>query len=325
MPLRRRPDEPSPRALAILASARAAAGDAEVPPTLRDEQVFLPQRDWIAAGWVGETPRRPGRHRRRMPPGPGLLTLPAALRGARTSGPRAAVGGLLAVALLAAAVFGVRVAWARAEAVPEPVGADPSRASSALPARTTVPRGFATAPGKDGHGATGAAGAASGAATGGGAGTGLVVHVVGQVRTPGVVALPAGARVRDAVERAGGALPGADLSAVNLARPLVDGEQLRVPRPGEAVTAPGAPGAAAPSWGTPAGPGGAGGAGAGPVNLNTATQQVLEELPGVGPVLAERIIAWRDEHGGFTSVDELAEVSGIGEKMFAQLQGKVTV
>jgi competence protein ComEA len=117
---------------------------------------------------------------------------------------------------------------------------------------------------------------------------------------------------------------------VNLARPLVDGEQVRVPRPGEAVVA--TPGTVGGAGGSPAGGGGdAGSAGgvpggsSGPVNLNTANQGVLEELPGVGPVLAKRIIDWRTEHGRFTSVDELAEVSGIGEKMFAQLQDKVTV
>jgi competence protein ComEA len=126
--------------------------------------------------------------------------------------------------------------------------------------------------------------------------------------------------VGDALAKAGGALPGADLSALNLARPLVDGEQVRVPKPGEAAP----PVAQGLDGGAPGGgPGGAGSSA--PVNLNTANATVLEELPGVGPVLAQRIVDWRTEHGRFASVDELAEVSGIGEKMFAQLQGKVTV
>jgi competence protein ComEA len=153
----------------------------------------------------------------------------------------------------------------------------------------------------------------------------VVVHVVGQVARPGVVTLPAGSRVRDAVAAAGGASRGADLAALNLARPLVDGEQVHVPRPGEAPAAVGGPGGSAAGGAGGAASAGPGAAGTGPVNLNTATTAVLEELPGVGPVLAQRIVDWRTAHGRFTSVGELAEVSGIGEKMFTQLQDKVTV
>jgi competence protein ComEA len=219
------------------------------------------------------------------------------------------VTGLVLVVVAAAAVFGVRVAWAASASAPQLATPTPAGAvaGSALAERTATPRGF---------GATAPAGTPPSAASS----TQLVVHVVGQVRRPGVVVLPTGARVRDAVAKAGGALPSADLAVVNLARPLVDGEQLRVPRPGEAP----APGAAAGPSGAPPAPGG-GGAKGGLVDLNTANQSVLEELPGVGPVLAQRIIDWRTEHGRFTSVDELAEVSGIGEKMFAQLQGRVRV
>jgi competence protein ComEA len=143
--------------------------------------------------------------------------------------------------------------------------------------------------------------------------------------------MPAGSRVADVVAKAG-AGKGADLAAINLARPLVDGEQIHVPKPGE-VLAGGPPavggdvaGANASvaagngSTGAAAGPGGTG-----QVNLNTATAAQIEELPGVGPVLAQRIIDWRREHGRFASVDELGEVSGIGEKIFAALQPKVTV
>jgi competence protein ComEA len=124
--------------------------------------------------------------------------------------------------------------------------------------------------------------------------------------------------VEDALGRAGGARSPADLGAINLARRLVDGEQVKVPKPGEAL--PVGP----TTGGTVPGAGGATGPGA-PVNLNTATAAQLEELPGVGPVLAQRIVDWRSEHGRFSSVDELGEVSGIGEKMFARLQPKVTV
>jgi competence protein ComEA len=238
--------------------------------------------------------------------------VPRALRGARVSGPAAAALGLALVVLAAALVFGVRVALAAAASAPEPVSVSPARSGgSAVAPRTTTPAGFST-------GAARSAGAATAAGV-------VVVHVVGQVRRPGVVSLPPGSRVCDALARVGGALRSADLAAVNLARPLADGEQLRIPRPGEAVPSGGAVGGGSPGGvGAGAGGGGSGGA-TGLVDLNTANLAVLEELPGVGPVLAQRILDWRTEHGRFTSVDELAEVSGIGEKMFALLQGKVTV
>jgi competence protein ComEA len=253
---------------------------------------------------------RAGRHRRPLPPGPRFLTIPASLRGARLSGPRAAAAGLLFVVLLAAVGFGVRVAWAKAASTPQVVA--PSQSGSAL-----------------GRGPTASGFASSSTASGGGgppAGT-VTVHVVGQVARPGVFAMPAGSRVGDAVAKAG-ARKGADLSAINLARPLVDGEQIYVPKPGEVVPG-GAAGAGAAAGSAGGAGGGAGGAGSGssdgPVNLNSATPAQLEELPGVGPVLAQRIIDWRTEHGRFASVDELGEVSGIGEKIFAALQPKVTV
>ena len=126
-----------------------------------------------------------------------------------------------------------------------------------------------------------------------------------------------GSRVGDAVAAAGGASKDADLSAVNLARLLVDGEQIRVPRPGEAVagTAPGAGGS----------PGTVGGSGPGGlVSLNAADVTALDALPGIGPVLAQRIVDWRTANGRFTSVDELAEVSGIGETLLGRLRPLVT-
>jgi competence protein ComEA len=126
--------------------------------------------------------------------------------------------------------------------------------------------------------------------------------------------------VADAVEAAGGATRKADLGLLNLARVLVDGEQVRVPAPGEEVAvAPVVPGAGG------GGAGGAPGAGAGPVSLNTADLAALDTLPGVGPVLAQRILDWRTAHGRFASVDELGEVSGIGDKLLAQLSPLVTL
>ena len=132
----------------------------------------------------------------------------------------------------------------------------------------------------------------------------LVVAVAGKVRFPGLVRLPAGARVADAIEAAGGVLPGTDLSTVNLARKIADGELITV--------------------GTPAGPSGAV-PGDGKVNLNTATVAQLDALPGVGPVLAERIVAYRDKKGGFRTVAELRQVEGIGDAKYEQLKDLVTV
>jgi competence protein ComEA len=159
-----------------------------------------------------------------------------------------------------------------------------------------------------------AAATASAAATSTSAET-LVVHVAGAVRRPGLVRLPAGARVADAVAAAGGAARNAELASVNLARPVVDGEQLVVLARGQgpAVAAP------PPSGGSAAGPSGA------PIDLNSATLEQLDTLPGVGPVLAQRILDWRAEHGRFGSTDELREVSGIGEATFADIKPLVRV
>ena len=153
----------------------------------------------------------------------------------------------------------------------------------------------------------------------------LVVHVIGEVARPGVVTLQAGARVADAIEAAGGSTGDADPGDLNLARVLADGEQVvvgsRASPGGEVRSGPTAAGAAA---GT--GSGGAVAATTGAVvDLNTATAADLEALPGVGPVTASKILSWRDEHGGFTSVDQLQEVPGIGPKTYAQLAPLVTV
>jgi competence protein ComEA len=144
----------------------------------------------------------------------------------------------------------------------------------------------------------------------------LVVHVAGAVVRPGVYRLRAGARVHDAVERAGGARRRADLTQLNLAAELEDGRQVLVP---ERPRAGGATGAAAAA--------GAGAAGsvAGPLNLNTATLEQLDTLDGVGPVTAQKILDYRQEHGGFSSVDELGRIPGIGEVRMAALREKVRV
>lgn len=125
----------------------------------------------------------------------------------------------------------------------------------------------------------------------------LVVHVAGQVVTPGIVSVPVGARVVDALAAAGGALPDAVLDRLNLARLVEDGERIHVPAPGE----------------EPAGSAG------GRVDLNRATAAELERLPGVGPVLAGRIIEFREAQGGFRRIEDLRQVRGIGAKLYAEL------
>ncbi len=133
----------------------------------------------------------------------------------------------------------------------------------------------------------------------------LVVDVAGAVRRPGIVRLPDGARVVDAIQAAGGLLPGATTAGINLARRLADGEQILV--------GAGPPGSSGPS-----------GAVAGKLDLNLATVAQLDALPGLGPVLAERIVQWRTAHGRFASVDQLREVPGIGARTFDSLKDLVT-
>jgi len=142
----------------------------------------------------------------------------------------------------------------------------------------------------------------------------LVVDVTGRVRRPGIVTLPVGARVVDAVRAAGGARPGASLSGLNLARPLTDGEQVVVGVP--AVSGVAAPAASATGGATATTP---------LVNVNSAGQPELEELPGVGPVTAQAILSYRQEIGAFTSVDQLLDVSGIGDATLAKIAPYVTL
>lgn len=161
----------------------------------------------------------------------------------------------------------------------------------------------------------------------------ILVHVTGAVQRPGVVSLPTGARVNDALNAAGGLLPEAVLGQLNLAAVVVDGMQVRVSdKPGRSSELVGSgtvsqPGTAPGSTGGPAAPNGTAapdGSG-GQVNLNSATQQQLEALPGIGPVTATDIIAFRTEHGRFTKVEQLQEVSGIGAKTFEKIKPHVTV
>lgn len=213
-----------------------------------------------------------------------------------------------------------------------PGAAVPARAPGPL---TGIPTGLAAAPGSgaatepavtDATAAPGATGPAVASAGSGATTTGQFrVYVVGQVRHPGVVTLAPGARVEDAVQAVGGATEKADLAVMNLARRVIDGERIVVPKPGEKlptadpVPDPGAAGAATDEAGSGAAAPGA------PVDLNTATVAQLDALPGVGPVIAGRIVAWRQENGRFTSVDDLSEVQGIGDATMARLRPLVRV
>ncbi len=154
----------------------------------------------------------------------------------------------------------------------------------------------------------------------------VVVYVCGAVRSPGVVRLPAGARVTDALEVAGGPTAKAELAAVNLAAPITDGQQIVVPERG-AVGAL----AAAPADGSAIAGGGLGAsasAAAGPgaiVNINTASLVELDSLDGVGPSTAQKIIDYRTANGGFTTIDEIKEVPGIGDAKFEAMRDSIAV
>jgi competence protein ComEA len=206
--------------------------------------------------------------------------------------------------------------------------------------------------GPAGQGAGGGGGPAAAAAPGGGsradAGTGgdagavqvaraaggaALVHVAGAVRRPGVYRLREGDRVRDAVARAGGRAPGADVDAINLAAKIADGQRVVVPRRvapaaaggGSRGTAGGVPEAAAGGVAADAAGGAVPGTDAPPVDLNTATLEQLDTLDGVGPAIAAKILAWREEHGGFRSVEDLGEIPGIGPKRLEALRARVIV
>jgi competence protein ComEA len=220
-------------------------------------------------------------------------------RTARLDPGRPGAWTLWAVAVLAAAAL-VGWTWFDRPAV------DQVPAAAATGAQTTGPPDAppdASASGPPAPGSPADSSAGSGAT--------VVVSVVGQVAAPGLVTLPAGSRVADALAAAGGLLPDADPAAVNAAAVLSDGQQIAV----------GVPGAAQPAGGEAS----SGGAGGGLLDLNSATVADLDALPGIGPVLAQRIVDHRTAHGPFTSVDQLDDVSGIGPAIFADLVDRVRV
>ena len=180
----------------------------------------------------------------------------------------------------------------------------------------TAPGGTVATPLLDAPGTTGDATAppAVSASVSASASAEIVIDVAGKVRHPGLYRLAPGARIDDAVKAAGGALPGVSLTSLNLAAKVSDGQQILVGV--SAPTATSAAGGTAPT---------AGDSSPGPVNLNTADLNTLQNLPGVGPVTAQHILDWRTEHGSFRSVDQLQDVSGIGPAKFAAMKDQATV
>lgn len=273
---------PSVESMALRTHSHRSRRAPEQDAALRRLESLRPSQP--AAGWVPAAPRMLAVVRDRVPP---------QLRAATADPGRRAAAGLavlVAVALLATAAL----LWAtRPRSTPVPPG------RTGLIGHTEQPAPSAPA-----------ASPASGE---------VVVHVVGAVRRPGLVRLPTGARLDEAVAAAGGFTRRAEPASVNLARPLVDGEQIVVARRGSGPAAPAAPAAPAP------GAGGGPAPSSGPVDLNTATLEQLDALPGIGPVLAQRILDWRAAKGRFSSVDELGEVSGIGEATLSDLRPLVRV
>jgi competence protein ComEA len=203
--------------------------------------------------------------------------------------------GALCLVLVVVAGFAVhRYGWDRPQSVPVAERMAPDAAAPALdPSSSTSPSSSSSS-----------SSSAAAAET-------VVVDVAGEVGEPGIYTLPAGSRVADAIEAAGGGRPGVDTDGLNRARVLVDGEHIVVGGP--PATVPGA-GAA---------PGGA--AAPAPVSINTATAEQLQTLPGIGPVLAGHILTRRQEIGAFTSVEQLGEVTGIGERRLADLRDRVVL
>ncbi len=283
------------RALARLAARAPQHDEADQELEERDEEV--------RGGWIPEAVR------------------PERLRGARwTLSPRHVV--------VLAAVLAIGLAWAawsvfRARAETLPDARPPTTLTSGAPVAQPCPNGqpcpspgAQPSPGTQSPGAQPSNGTqVSPGVPGQAAGT-VVVHVAGKVRRPGLVRAPTGSRVADVLTLAGGALPGVDLTTLNLARQVTDGEQILdgqpVP-PGSSATAPGTTSnpSTAPSTA--------------PVNLNTATLDQLDALPGVGPVLAQRILDYRTQNGPFTTIDQLQEVPGVGPKKFDSLKPHVRI
>jgi competence protein ComEA len=307
---------------ALTAELAAARGEVPAAPDPRTDTDAADDLVATGVGAGGRHARRPVRVARRAVDRTADLA-PAGVRSVVAARPHLGAAQVGLVALVVALGLLLSVWWLVRAAGDDPGQVAPPRVNATAPAAPTA----ASAPSKTGPLPPGASpgGGAQGASPGAptlprpdaaqGAGESIVVDVVGKVRRPGIAVLPVGARVVDAVEAAGGVRRGVDPATVNMARPLTDGEQVVVGGPAGAQGAPSPATVPAPSAGAPAGL----------VNLNTADQATLETLPGVGPVTAAAILEWRAEHGAFTAVDELLEVSGIGDATLAEIAPHVTV
>ncbi|MEV7459467.1 ComEA family DNA-binding protein [Streptomyces rubiginosohelvolus] len=292
------------RADALMAGASGLASDAVPVAVHEPAETPAPAPTPPAPETVGEAPVDTSRARRLVSAVRERLPLWMRLRCGMA--PRTPV--VLGLVLLAAVAVATVHFWSvRPEAVRAPEPVSDEAAAPALPPDPL--RSGAPDPGSR---------PASGEPPSGSGGSGqIVVDVSGKVHRPGVRRLPAGSRVEDALEAAGGVRAGTDVTGLNRARVLVDGEQVAVGLPpGLPVT--GTAGGGGVGSGAAAGPGGAGPSV--PLSLNTATAEQLETLPGVGPVLAQHMIDYRTENNGFRSVDELRQVNGIGDRRFADLQ-----
>ncbi|MEJ6489973.1 ComEA family DNA-binding protein [Leucobacter sp. USCH14] len=253
--------------------------------------------------------------------------------------------GVAVPAVVGALVFVAAVAIAIGITMARGHGVDMEAAASAAAAQTTKGSATETPAGDGAGGATERDDNARADSEGAPPSSSVMVHVVGEVDDAGVVELPPGSRVADAIEAAGGATDAAVLDVVNLARSVTDGEQVIVPdaalaeawradpslaggaaNTGGAANAGGAGGgSSAAGSGGLGGSGGGGSSAAGAVALNSATVDDLDTLPRIGPALAQRIVDWRDANGGFASVDQLLEVPGIGAKTLDGLRDLVTL
>lgn len=242
-----------------------------------------------------------------------------------------ALVGASALLVLILAIVGVRTAWAERAAEPVPVTSTSSLSVDAVQdTREALAGGAEFEP-------TAESSASAASPTDGdappvaplGAAASAYVHVIGAVREPGVVQVPAGSRVSDVVETAGGLTGDADLSGINLARVVVDGERIWVPVEGEELPAEVVESTPEPVPGAVSEATTANGTGeveaATQIDLNSADSAALQTLPGVGPVTAESILTWRTEHGRFNTIDELLEVSGIGPKTLDKLRPRVII
>ncbi|MER7581811.1 helix-hairpin-helix domain-containing protein [Kitasatospora sp. NPDC097691] len=251
------------------------------------------------------------------PPGAGVRLRSAPFASAAALDRRAVAG--LVILLLFAVGYAVQHFWL---ARPETVAVPALAAASALPgADTAAPVDAVSGAGAVGAGTAVPGEAAPGAAVSGvAAGAAVVIDVGGRVHVPGLHTLPGGSRVADALRAAGGVLPETDTRSLNLARILTDGEQLLVGE--QAAQAPAPAAGSGPGTGTglpgPAAP-------RPPVSLNRATLEQLDTLPGVGPTLAQRILAYRASHGSFRSLDQLRQVSGIGVRTYTELRPLLTL